>query len=241
MYAWTYLHTLYFSGWLETGLIMRDKTDKQTWETYAQLWELGYWANAFKNNHETKERFAEFSTDICKNLLLTEALIKNQRLLDVGCGPTGRLASLVKYKGEKGYWAAIDPLLEHYQGFAEVSLDGYDKLLSVPCEELQPDLVNSFDIVVSLNALDHGYDFKKCISNIFQYLKPNSGALLSFDCFNVGDVEDMTHPIRITSYYATEVMVAAGFTITQLSRKPIIADRTNWGGGEHFHWYLLKP
>lgn len=176
-------------------------------------------------------------SSICDALEITPELVRDKVLLDVGCGPTGRLAGLAKHKGS-GTWIAMDPLLDHYAAMPEANLAGYDMLLSMPCE--QKAIIGPVDVVTSINALDHGYDLGLALQNIYGYLRPGGKAILSFDCFSEPLV-DITHPIRVSVDEATALIEATGFIVDRLHDTPAYEGRTNWGGGTHWHWRLSKP
>jgi SAM-dependent methyltransferase len=98
-------------------------------------------------------------------------------VVDVGAG--SRLRTLY-FQGAQ--IAAIEPLGDKY--LAEVEwqdLDRAAEMYSVPAEKDIPELHGRADLVVSVNALDHGYDFEAAIANIRAYLKPDGLAYLTFD------------------------------------------------------------
>jgi SAM-dependent methyltransferase len=98
-------------------------------------------------------------------------------IVDVGAG--SRLRSLF-FRGAR--IIAIEPLAEKY--IAEVEwqdLDRAEQVYAVPAEKDIPELHGRADLLVSMNALDHGYDFEAAVMNISRYLKPDGLAHLSFD------------------------------------------------------------
>jgi hypothetical protein len=85
--------------------------------------------------------------------------------IDVGSG--SRLRTLF-FKGAR--IAAIEPLAQRF--IAEVEwqdLDQAAEIYPVPAEEDIPELHNRADLVVSINALDHGFNFEQAIRNIRKY------------------------------------------------------------------------
>jgi SAM-dependent methyltransferase len=98
-------------------------------------------------------------------------------VIDVGAG--SRLRTLF-FRGAK--IAAIEPLADKF--IAEVEwqdLDQADEVYPVPAEKDIPELHGRADLLVSVNVLDHGYDFEAAITNIRRYLKPDGLAYLTFD------------------------------------------------------------
>ena len=98
-------------------------------------------------------------------------------IVDVGAG--SRLRTLY-FQGAK--IAAIEPLADKF--IAEVEwqdLDQAAEVYPVPAEKDIPELHGRADLVVSVNVLDHGYDFEAAMANIRNYLKPDGLAYLTFD------------------------------------------------------------
>jgi SAM-dependent methyltransferase len=98
-------------------------------------------------------------------------------IVDVGAG--SRLRTLYFQKAKI---AAIEPLADKF--IAEVEwqdLDQADEVYAVPAEKDIPELHGRADLLVSVNVLDHGYDFEAAITNIRHYLKPDGLAYLTFD------------------------------------------------------------
>lgn len=221
------------------------QADRNAWAATAQPWEFDWWKKnrATEDNHPLGRVISQL---LCARIGLTGDVVAGKSLLDVGCGPTGRLRGLDEFKGPAEWWA-MDPLLERYKTLAWPNFNVYDRFRNEAAEELQPDFVGKFDVVVSLNALDHGYDLPLALANLRSYLKVGGQALISFDCTD-DPTPDPTHPLRIPKEKADRAFVAAGFTIVGCSRQPcfpnVDADgvprswRNNWGHGTHWHWTL---
>jgi SAM-dependent methyltransferase len=223
----------------------REQVSKHEWWMYAQRWELGWWTFQFNDpvlqNEPRHHPLPGTGDSICEALEMSPELFWNAQVLDVGCGPTGRLKSRVPYKGPKGWWVALDPLLRHYRaipGTAE-HLEGYDEDAVFPMEERQEHLVDRFDMIVSINALDHGFDLLRSLQNVAAYLRKTGLAVLSFDCFDE-EIVDLTHPIRVSAVRAEELMNEAGLRIVKTSTGACLPGQTSWGGGTHHHWWCKK-
>ena len=84
---------------------------------------------------------------------------------------------------------------------------------SVPGEEFVPELENSIDLIVSINALDHGYDIAQSIRNLKRYLKPEGEAFLSFD---MHDEPDYMHPLVLSNELMLGIYAEAGFEVVKV-------------------------
>ncbi len=227
--------------------------DREAWKTVAQPWELGWWTrpenDAIPEEAKNDVQGMRVSEMICDCLGISREDVEGKNVLDVGCGPTGRLRRLESWKGDGQIWA-IDPLAENYRSIRWANLDVYDFLRSVPAEELQTALVRYFHVVISINALDHGYDLLASMRNIRSYLRPGGVAFISFDCTD-DPTPDPTHPLRISKEAAEATFIAAGFEIERSFNDPcyptfgdppddlkVVALRQNWGHGVHWHWRL---
>ena len=209
-------------------------TEKQLWSHFAQTWELGYWCKYLADDPNDEDHAAGiweafgFERDRFKDLIV----------LDVGCGPTGRMRYFKDHKGS-GKIIGMDPLMDEYRKLKNARLSAYDELIASPAEEFIQELENKFDFVVSLNALDHGYDLQKSLENLYKYMKSDSEALISFDCINEYQ-EDMTHPLRIRDKEVDALLLKLNFRIIDKTTQQTIPPRDNWGHGIHYHWSLAK-
>lgn len=218
---------------------MGETAERSVWENFAQPWELGWWTKHLAGKQFDQAGAAKASAAICEVLEITPELIKDKIVLDVGNGPTGRLQSLVGVKGD-GLWVGLDPLNSHYVRIQDRALDAYDQLLSVPCEEWQPELVGQCETIISINALDHGFDLPLSLVNLWQYLRAGGRAIISFDCFEE-EYHDFTHPIRLSRDEADALIRQTGFLVLKQDARRCHPDRDNWGGGVHQHWWLERP
>ena len=149
-------------------------------------------------------------------------------IVDVGAG--SRLRTLY-FNGAK--IAAVEPLADKY--IAEVEwqdLDRADEVYSVPGEKDIPELHGRADLIVSMNALDHGYDFGAAIANIRRYLKPHGLAHLSFDPH---DKPDDLHQLLLDDRTAREGFDQCGLVVEKFEQ---------WGryhagsGPQALHYWL---
>ena len=137
---------------------------KKKWMEVSQPFEI----NWHKTHDDWRPKQEEW--DKCKKNILDAnpdlAPLKYSTIksLDVGCGPRSMLEffpGLVK--------TMIEPLGEQYK-----EMYGYlngDPLYCKPAEEFIPALENEFEFVWCHNVLDHCYDWKLVLENIFRYMK----------------------------------------------------------------------
>ncbi|MBO9522546.1 MAG: methyltransferase domain-containing protein [Nocardioidaceae bacterium] len=186
----------------------RATIDKGEWADRAQVGELGFhvrnagfrgddavWSKAI----DTDWRAAGFEPTGWKG----------KRVLDVGAG--SRLRSLWFEDAEV---VVLEPLADKFRD--EVPWNDFDQAVavySVPGEEFVPELENSIDLIVSINALDHGYDIAQSIRNLKRYLKPDGEAFLSFD---MHDEPDYMHPLVLSNELMLGIYADAGFEVVKV-------------------------
>jgi SAM-dependent methyltransferase len=139
--------------------------------------------------------------------------LKGKTVLDVGAGPRLR----TKYFKDATI-IALEPLgREYIQNFDWCDL-GHVSLYTNPIEEFIPELENKFDFVISINALDHCYDFNKSVENMCRYLKEDGSMLLSYDYH---DGSDPLHPLSLSNEFSLDVFKANNLQIyTHTKRIP---------------------
>ncbi|MQY15979.1 hypothetical protein SRB5_61710 [Streptomyces sp. RB5] len=155
---------------------------------------------------------------------------QDKLIVDLGAG--SRLRTLY-FRGAK--IAAIEPLGDKY--IAEVEwqdLDKADELYSVPAEKDIPELHGRADLLVSINVLDHGYDFGAAIANVRNYLKPDGLAYLAFDRH---DRPDDMHQLMIDDETARAIFDRCGLDIEKFEEQ----GRFHGATGPKAVHYWLRP
>jgi ubiquinone/menaquinone biosynthesis C-methylase UbiE len=118
---------------------------------------------------------------------LTREFYRGKRVLDIGCGPRGSL----EWAGEAAERVGLDPLADAYREFGiEQHAMQY---AAAPAEHI-PYVDGYFDIVTSLNSLDHVDDPKAAIREIARVLKAGGAFLLEVE---VGHFPTPTEPISL--------------------------------------------
>lgn len=102
------------------------------------------------------------------------------RVLDAGCGPAGIFMAL-----DGAEVTAIDPLLGKYRQNLDLPPSHFEKIITF--KELGIEdyyMIEHFDFIFCLNAINHVNDFKKSIHNLSESLQPGGKIIMSIDCHN---------------------------------------------------------
>lgn len=134
-----------------------------------RLYEITYWRMQRRNEGELKNEWYEsiFTTwfDISRSFY------DNKRILDIGCGPRGSLEWATMAAERVG----LDPLVEDYRS---LGLDRHAAAyVCAPVEKIPFDDAH-FDVVTSINSLDHVDDIDAATREIIRVLKPEGTFLL---------------------------------------------------------------
>jgi ubiquinone/menaquinone biosynthesis C-methylase UbiE len=134
--------------------------------------ELAFWQSrlaregALRNDH-----FEYFYTT---HFGLDRACYRGKRVLDLGCGPRGSL----EWASEAALRLGLDPLAEVYRSFGTAR--HAMRYVAAGAEQMPfPD--GSFDVVCSLNSLDHVDDLGRSVSEIVRVVAPGAYFLLISD------------------------------------------------------------
>ncbi|HEX9635925.1 MAG TPA: class I SAM-dependent methyltransferase [Acidobacteriota bacterium] len=100
------------------------------------------------------------------------------RVLDLGCGGCGILLAL-----EQGELVGVDPLMDRYlEKFPFLAARSDIRWVQAAAEELE--LQERFDVIFSINALDHVYDPARVACQIERLLRPGGHLVLTMNCHN---------------------------------------------------------
>jgi len=134
-----------------------------------RLYEITYWRMQHRKESQLKNDWYE---SIFTNWFgISREFYTNMRLLDIGCGPRGSL--------EWAHMAAervgLDPLVDDYR---RLGIDHHAmSYVHAPAERI-PFANDHFDVVSSINSLDHVDNVDAVISEIVRVLKPGGTLLL---------------------------------------------------------------
>ena len=151
-------------------------------------------------------------------------------VLDAGCG------SVLRSKFFEGsHIIAIDPLIDEFLKLEWNDLHEASVLLSIPLEQYMEDFAETADFIMSINVLDHCYDFGACIKNLHHYLKDDGKCFLSFDVHEDGVGLDDMHPLNLNNEICTDIFLDAGFWISDYTRR-----KAYGGGGYALNYWMVK-
>jgi hypothetical protein len=183
------------------------------------------------NTWRRSERFTPDSARLWEYFGFRAEQFVGQVIVDVGAGSKLRTRYF-----EGARIMAVEPLADRYRTLDFCDLQIAEACFPVPGEALVPELVGVADVVLSINALDHGYDFDAAIRNIAAYLKLGAPAFLSFD---LHEKADAMHPLVLTEESCRATFAAAGLTVTRVM-EGVGPFGTNYGHGAAVDFWLLK-
>jgi ubiquinone/menaquinone biosynthesis C-methylase UbiE len=141
---------------------------------------------------------------------LSREFFADKRILDLGCGPRGSLEWATEAERRVG----LDPLVDRYRNL------GIDKhtmeYCSAPAENM-PFSDESFDIVSSLNSLDHVDDLHSTLSEITRVLVPGGSFLVEVE---FGHRPTDTEPVEIPRDFAESLRPAFQVLLQQRFAAP---------------------
>jgi len=160
--------------------------------------ELAYWRErAAQEGTLGYDHYERVFTD---HFELTTAFFSGKRVLDVGCGPRGSL----EWADGAAERVGLDPLVDRYR---ELGIDRHAmRYVSAPAERM-PLADAAFDIVATLNSLDHVDDVGGAVAEITRVAAPGATWLLTVE---VGHAPTATEP------HALEWDVIDGFAEWQV-------------------------
>lgn len=115
---------------------------------------------------------------------LEASFFAGKRVLDVGCGPRGSL----EWAAGAARRVGLDPLADRYRG---LGIDRHAMEYVAAAAERMPFEDASFDVVASLNSLDHVDDVDAAVAEITRVAAPGSTWLLTVE---VGHEPTATEP-----------------------------------------------
>ncbi|HEV2787119.1 MAG TPA: class I SAM-dependent methyltransferase [Solirubrobacteraceae bacterium] len=115
---------------------------------------------------------------------LERGFFDGKRVLDVGCGPRGSL----EWATGAAQRVGLDPLVDRYR---ELGIDRHAMSYVRARAERMPFGDGSFDVVASLNSLDHVDDVERAVAEITRVAAPGATWLLTVE---VGHAPTATEP-----------------------------------------------
>lgn len=149
------------------------------WERLARRRELEFWTQAMAERRFAGESREPFFTE---HVELERDFYNGKRILDLGCGPRRELEWATNAAERVG----LDPLAEQYREL--MGGDGGMRLVAGVGERM-PFGDDSFDVVASLNSLDHVDDLERVVAEVKRVLEPSGTVIL---------LTDVGHRARVT-------------------------------------------
>jgi SAM-dependent methyltransferase len=134
---------------------------------------------------------------------------------------------------------AVEPLANRF--ISEIGwcdLTDAIEVYSTPAEILIDECVDRADLVISINVLDHCYDFEKIVANAARYLKVTGLMFLSFDKH---DEADEMHPLQLTERVCQSIFGKAGLVVERLTKGlDGVLPENDYGHGPYCLNYWLR-
>jgi SAM-dependent methyltransferase len=163
-----------FQSWLANlGLGVKGREELAYWRSRAEV------EGTLNNNH-----FEALYTEMFG---LARQFYDGKRVLDIGCGPRGSLEWATKAAERVG----LDPLVDQYR---TLGIDRHGMRYVSASAESIPFPNGYFDVVTSLNSLDHVDDPRTAMREIARVVRPTGTFLLEVE---VGHSPTPTEPISL--------------------------------------------
>jgi len=152
------------------------------WKSQHQPYELDY-HKLVDNYRWHDEEFTAYWTEVFGTFsgLSPGQFSPDNIIIDIGCGSRPAFdwfdTQCIKYH--------MDPLIDEYRKITKVQQFWKNKpqesLLSKPAEEFIPSLKNCGDFINCWNVLDHTYDWRRILLNLWQYAKSDALVCIGTD------------------------------------------------------------
>jgi SAM-dependent methyltransferase len=176
-----------------------------------RLYELGYWRwRAFRERGLSKFTSGLF-TDIMR---IDRSYYIGKRVIDIGCGPRGSL----EWLDDAALRVGIDPLMPDYIRFG---VSGHAAEYVAATAEQLPFSSASFDVVTSINSLDHVDDLNLTLDEIARVLIPGGRFLFLVEVHPEPTLsEPITIPWDLTSLLAQNFRIISEYHFEEAEHRP---------------------
>lgn len=117
--------------------------------------------------------------------------LRGKIVADFGCGPRGSLV----WADSASLRIGIDVLADCYAELFYSNIISHVMMYVKSTEKVIPIASNSVDILFSLNAMDHVYDFRDICKEVIRIIKPGGDFICSF---NLEEPRKVAEPQRLT-------------------------------------------
>lgn len=173
------------------------------WQRKAQTGELAFHR---RDTWRPSDNFATRTALLFERFGFRSDQFAGKTVIDVGAGSKLRTKFF-----QDAQLIVIEPLADQFR--AEISwsdIADAKEVFSVPAEEYVAACEGRGDLVISINALDHCFDFAKIIANLARYVSADGLMFLSFDKH---DKTDAMHPLSLNEQICQKVFQDCGLSI----------------------------
>jgi 2-polyprenyl-3-methyl-5-hydroxy-6-metoxy-1,4-benzoquinol methylase len=187
---------------------IRVRQNADAWSKQAQEGEFRFHAG---NKWRQSEDFMAQTIGLFDSFGFSRRQYDGRTIIDLGSGSKLR----TKYfQGAR--IIAIEPLADRFMVEIEwCDLKDASEVYSVPAEERIEQCRGRADLVISINVLDHCFDFPKIMENVRFYLKRDGLVFLSFD---KQKRTDSMHPLKLDEAICKRIFEQTGFVIEKVTR-----------------------
>jgi hypothetical protein len=206
------------------------KFKKEKWEQTAQDGEFRF---HLKNKWRPSSAFMDQTSKLFSHFGFSPDDYKEKVIIDLGGGSKLR----TKYFIDARIFV-IEPLADRFLREIDwCDLAEAERIYSTSAEEHIEACDNMADLVISINVLDHCYNFEAIIKNIVAYLKKDGLAFVSFDKH---DGADKMHPLRLTEEICERLFSKNGLTVENHSKGAGEVLKTYGHGNYCLNYWLRK-
>jgi len=135
-------------------------------------YEYAYWKSRHLEEQTLQNSF--YKSIFTKGVDLPPSFYTGKRILDVGCGPRGSL----EWCGDAKERVGLDTLAERYR---KLGTDDHAMTYVPAGAEVIPFDDNHFDIVTSINSLDHVVNVEAAVTEMHRVLCPGGSLIVMVD------------------------------------------------------------
>jgi 2-polyprenyl-3-methyl-5-hydroxy-6-metoxy-1,4-benzoquinol methylase len=211
----------------------RTTTSRSEWEREAQEGEFRFHK---RDRWRQTDAFMAQTDRLFRHFGFAPADYAGKTVVDVGAGSMLRTKFFTDAR-----LIVVEPLADRFLAEIKTSdLRDAAAVYSRPAEQLIESLVGTADLVISINVLDHCFDFPQIVKNIREYLKPDGVAFLSFDMH--AEADEM-HPLSLTEATCSPIFADAGLTIEKVTTGvgEALGGPQTYGHGPFTLNYWLRP
>ena len=164
-----------------------------------EKYEMAYWAEQkAKQQTLANDHYEPYYTRLFG---LDRGFYVGKKLLDIGCGPRGSL----EWADMTAERVGLDPLVDRYR---DLGIDQHAMTYVNAGAEAMPFDDAHFDVVASMNSIDHVEDLDRTIAEIKRVLQPGGTFLLCTDIHDEPTIcEPQTFSWEVVERFAPEMEV----------------------------------